>query len=41
MVSNEPNSRLDVEAWCKRTGNQLVNMREEGGHYYFHIKKVR
>ncbi|HEY3420004.1 MAG TPA: sulfurtransferase TusA family protein [Methanomassiliicoccales archaeon] len=41
MVSNEPNSKLDVPAWCKRTGNQLIDVREEEGHFYFHIKKVR
>jgi TusA-related sulfurtransferase len=41
MVSNEPNSKLDVTAWCRRTGNQLVSTREEQGHFYYHIKKVR
>lgn len=41
MVSGEPNSKLDVPAWCKRTGNQLVSVREEEGNFYFHIKKVR
>ncbi|MGD0817067.1 MAG: sulfurtransferase TusA family protein [Methanomassiliicoccales archaeon] len=41
MISNEPQSKLDVTAWCKRTGNQLTSIREEEGHYYFHITKVR
>ena len=41
MVSNEPQSKLDVAAWCKRTGNKLISIKEEGGHFYYHIMKVR
>jgi TusA-related sulfurtransferase len=26
---NDPTARLDVEAWCKLSGNPLLAMREE------------
>jgi tRNA 2-thiouridine synthesizing protein A len=41
MVSNEPNSKLDVNAWCKRTGNHLISVKDEEGQFYFLIRKVR
>lgn len=29
----------DVQAWCKKTGNELVELREEGGVIYATIRK--
>lgn len=31
--------KKDVQAWCKKTGNELVEMREEGGVIFATIKK--
>lgn len=41
LVSDDPNSKEDIPAWCKRTGNQLVGLEEADGIYTFHIKKLR
>jgi len=30
----------DVQAWCKKTGNELVELKEEGGVIYATIRKA-
>lgn len=29
----------DIQAWCKKTGNELAEMKEEGGVIFATIKK--
>jgi tRNA 2-thiouridine synthesizing protein A len=41
LISDDVGSKEDVPAWCKRTGNQLVEMKEEGGAFYYYIKKLQ
>jgi tRNA 2-thiouridine synthesizing protein A len=41
LIADDVGSKEDVPAWCKRTGNQLVSQKEEGGAFYFYIKKVQ
>ena len=41
LISDDVGSKEDVPAWCKRTSNQLVGQKEEGGIFYFYIKKVQ
>ena len=40
MEATDPGSVNDVNAWTRRTGNELVTHSEEGGLYIFYIKKV-
>jgi tRNA 2-thiouridine synthesizing protein A len=40
MESTDPGSVNDVNAWTRRTGNDLLANSEEGGTYIFYIKKV-
>ena len=40
MISDDVGSKEDVPAWCKRTGNQLVEMKEESGVFYYYIKRL-
>lgn len=40
MVSTDPGSKNDVKAWTRKTGNQLLDIKENGGLYIFFIKKV-
>jgi tRNA 2-thiouridine synthesizing protein A len=40
LIADDVGSKEDVPAWCKRTGNELVSQKEEGGAFYFYIKKV-
>jgi tRNA 2-thiouridine synthesizing protein A len=41
LIADDVGSKEDVPAWCKRTGNELVGQKEEGGAFYFYIKKVQ
>jgi tRNA 2-thiouridine synthesizing protein A len=40
MISDDIGSKEDVPAWCKRTNNQLVDSKEEGGVFYYYIKRL-
>jgi tRNA 2-thiouridine synthesizing protein A len=41
MISDDAHSKEDIPAWCYRTGNQLIGIREVEGEFIFHIKKQR
>ncbi|GAB4388928.1 MAG: sulfurtransferase TusA [Thermodesulfovibrionales bacterium] len=36
----DPGSKTDIPAMLKRTGNELIEMKEEGGVFTFTIKKA-
>jgi len=38
-LATDPGSVADFNAWCKSTGNELVESGEEGGVYRFVIRK--
>ncbi len=40
MEATDPGSVNDVNAWTRRTGNELVAHSEKGGIYIFYIKKA-
>ena len=40
VIATDPGSVKDFEAFAKQTGNQLMESREEGGKFYFLIKKA-
>lgn len=40
VLSTDPGSVADFEAFCRTTGNTLVEHDEEGGTYRFIIKRV-
>jgi TusA-related sulfurtransferase len=33
VTADDPAFRLDIEAWCRRTGNELVELRREDGGF--------
>ncbi|MDA8230580.1 MAG: sulfurtransferase TusA family protein [Magnetospirillum sp.] len=39
VVATDPGSVKDMEAFCKQTGNELVEWKDEGGTYTFSIKR--
>lgn len=39
IIATDPGAVKDFEAFSKQTGNQLMESREEGGKFYFLIKK--
>jgi len=40
IIATDPGSVKDFEAFCKQTGNELLESKEEGGKFHFEIKKV-
>ncbi len=39
LVADDPGSTEDVPAWCRRTGNDLVESTGESNRFVFYIKK--
>jgi len=40
LLADDVGSKVDVPAWCKRTGNEYLGMEEEGGLMSYYIKKA-
>ena len=40
IIATDPGSVKDFEAFCRSTGNELLDSAEDGGVYTFMIKKV-
>ncbi|MCC6544547.1 MAG: sulfurtransferase TusA family protein [Nitrospirae bacterium] len=41
MISSDPGSLKDIEAWTKHTGQELLKTEGEDGHYRFFIRKIK
>ena len=39
IIATDPGSVKDFDAFAKQTGNELLESTEEGGKYFFMIKK--
>jgi tRNA 2-thiouridine synthesizing protein A len=39
IIATDPGSVKDFEAFSKQTGHELLESTEEGGKFYFRIKK--
>ncbi len=39
IIATDPGSVKDFDAFARQTGNELLSSKEEGGKYYFLIKK--
>ena len=41
VIATDAGAKADIPAWCKRTGNELVETGEAGGKLLFYVKKVK
>jgi tRNA 2-thiouridine synthesizing protein A len=41
MISTDPGSVSDIQAWTKKTGQALLEATKEGNKFVFFIKKVK
>jgi tRNA 2-thiouridine synthesizing protein A len=41
LISDDVGSKEDIPAWCQRTGNQLIEMKESGKTYTYRIKRLK
>ena len=39
VLASDPASREDISRWAKRTGHELLEIREEGGELAFLIRR--
>ena len=39
IVATDPGSVKDFEAFCKQTGNDLLESAQQGNEYHFNIRK--
>lgn len=39
MISTDPGSVNDIQAWVKRTGNSLVDSESQSGEFTFYLQK--
>lgn len=39
MLADDPGSRADMIAWAKQTGNDLLEIKEEGRVFKFYVRK--
>jgi tRNA 2-thiouridine synthesizing protein A len=39
IMASDPASREDISRWAKRTGHELLELREDGGELTFLIRK--
>lgn len=40
IIATDPGSVKDFEAFCRQTGNELLDTSESSGEYHFSIKKA-
>ncbi len=40
LIATDPAVRLDLDAWCASTGNELLSFRADGGTYLAQVRKV-
>ena len=41
VLATDPASMADINAWCKSTGNELVETAQEDGVFKFYIRRVK
>lgn len=39
VIADDPEFKLDIEAWCRHTGNELLELRTEGDRYIATIRR--
>ena len=41
LIATDPGSVSDIDAWTRKTGNELLASTREDGKYVFYIKKTK
>lgn len=39
LVATDIGSRMDIPAWCRRTGHELLRMDEDGKTFRYYVRK--
>ena len=41
LISTDPGSQSDMEAWAEQTGNSLIDFSEDDGSYIFYFLRLK
>lgn len=41
VLATDPAAKPDIEAWARRTGNQILDIKQEGGVTKILVKRVK
>jgi tRNA 2-thiouridine synthesizing protein A len=41
VLATDPAAKPDIEAWARRTGNQILDIKQEGGTTRILVKRVK
>jgi tRNA 2-thiouridine synthesizing protein A len=41
MISTDPGSLPDIQAWTSKTGQELIGHEQDGAKFIFYIKKAK
>lgn len=41
VLATDPAARPDIEAWARRTGNQVIEATQENGYYRILVKRLK
>lgn len=39
VICTDTGSKMDIPAWCNRTGNKLVASGERDGKFYYYVRR--
>jgi tRNA 2-thiouridine synthesizing protein A len=39
IIATDPGSVKDLDAFCKQTGNEMLESRQQNGEYHFKLRK--
>ena len=39
LISDDPGSKEDIPAWAQRTGNEMLEMKQDGKIFTFYVRK--
>ncbi len=40
-TATDPGVMMDIPAWCKSSGNEMVSMKKEGGVFRFVVRRLK
>ena len=41
MIATDPGAPPDMEAWCRQTGNELLDSHQENGKFIFYFLRMK
>jgi TusA-related sulfurtransferase len=41
VIATDEGIKKDIVSWCNTTGNELLNIKEEGGEIHVFIKRLK